>query len=181
VTDPSDREAFEAEMLPHLSAAYRLARALTGHEQDAEDLVQDSYLRAYAGFGSYRRNSNARAWLLTIVRHVFINDLRRARVRPRLFALSDEEGSTEPVDTATPSPEEQALRRLDSQMVLDALANLPELSRSVLALVDLDGMRYAEAAAVLGCPIGTVMSRLHRARLDLARRLDGERLGRKAV
>jgi RNA polymerase sigma-70 factor (ECF subfamily) len=165
------REAFEEEMLPHLTAAYRLARVLTGREQDAEDLVQETYLRAFAAFRSYRRGTNARAWLLTIVRHTYLNDLRRARARPQLVALNREEDSAEPADTQTPSPEEQMLRRLDSKLILDALSKLPERSRSVLALVDLEGMRYAEAAAILGCPIGTVMSRLHRGRLELARRL----------
>ena len=181
MTNRQEREAFEAEMLPHLGAAYRLARALTGHEQDAEDLVQDTYLRAFAGFRGYQANTNARAWLLTIVRHVFINHLRKARVRPRLYALSQDGDAADPVDTQMPTPEEEALQRLESQAVLEALEELPEISRSVLALVDLNGMRYAEAAEVLGCPIGTVMSRLHRGRLELARRLQDARFGREAV
>jgi RNA polymerase sigma-70 factor (ECF subfamily) len=173
-SDQETREAFEAEMLPHLDAAYRLARALTGRQQDAEDLVQEAYLRGFAGFRRYRRESNARAWLLTILRRVYLNERRRARARPLLFALSGrwEPGeTTEPPDTVTPTPEEEALRTLNSELVLAALAGLPEPARAAVALVDLEGLRYAEAAAILECPIGTVMSRLHRGRHELARRL----------
>jgi RNA polymerase sigma-70 factor (ECF subfamily) len=170
-SNQADREAFEAEMLPHLDAAYRLARALARRTEDAEDLVQEAYLRAFAGFDGYQRGTNARAWLLTIVRRVHINQWRRARARPQLLPLAGPEEPEEPVDTVTPSAEDEALQHIEQRHVLDALAELPESFRSVLALVDLDGMHYAEAAEVLGCPIGTVMSRLHRGRLRLARRL----------
>lgn len=175
-----EREAFEAEMVPHLQAAYRLARALTGHEQDAEDLVQEAYLRAYTAFGRYQRGTNARAWLLTILRRIYLNGQRRANRRPLTFPLSGVHESREPVDLSAPDPEAQVEQAADRQAVLDALAQLPEAFRSVLALVDLDGMRYAEAAAVLDCPIGTVMSRLHRGRLELARRLQARRTQREA-
>jgi len=169
------REAFEAEMLPHLRGAYRLARALTGRDQDAEDLVQDTYLRAFAGFGGYQRNTNARAWLLTILRRIYLNGQRRAHARPLLFPLPGPDEADEPVDTHEPGPEEQTLRTLESAVVLETLAQLRSPYREALALVDLEGMRYAEAAAILGCPVGTVMSRLHRGRLELARRLQNVR------
>jgi RNA polymerase sigma-70 factor, ECF subfamily len=182
------REMFEAEVMPHLHAAYRLAHALTRRDQDAEDLVQDACLRAYAGFNGYEPGTNARAWLLTIVRNTHLNNVRRSQVRPVQVPL--ESGtSAEPADTRTPGPEDEALRRLDRADVLSAVAKLPESYRAVLSLVDLSGLRYAEAAAVLGCPSGTVMSRLYRARLRLANLLEdsavmdtgtARRVGRRA-
>lgn len=169
--DEKRREAFEAELLPELNAAYRLARVLTRHEQDAEDLVQDAYLRAFVGFDGYTPGTNARAWLLTIVRRIYLNNRRRERARPYLLAIAASGEAEEIADEQSPGPEVEVLRTLEDQRVLQVLAELPESFRSVLALVDLEGMRYAEAAAILGCPIGTVMSRLHRGRLEFARRL----------
>jgi RNA polymerase sigma-70 factor (ECF subfamily) len=166
------RRAFEREVLPHLDSAYRLARVLVGRAQDAEDLVQDACLRAFAGFDGYRPGSNARAWLLTIVRRTCLNDRRRLHARPLTVPFDGEDGRPrEPVDPRAPDPEEQALRASDRTEVLAALSALPEVYRSVLALVDMEGLRYAETAAILDCPIGTVMSRLHRARHTLASNL----------
>jgi RNA polymerase sigma-70 factor, ECF subfamily len=165
------REAFEAEMLPYLDAAFRLSRVLTGRQQDAEDLVQDAYLRAFAGFRTYKRGTNARAWLLTIVRRTFLNNQRKVSSRPVTSSLNAGDREIDPQDTRALGTEEQVLLNIDSRALLGALTSLPEPFRSVLALVDLEGMRYAEAARILGCPVGTVMSRLHRARAILARRL----------
>jgi RNA polymerase sigma-70 factor (ECF subfamily) len=170
------REAFEAEMLPHLDAAYRVAWALSGNQQDAEDLVQETFLRAYRGYRRYRRGTNARAWLLTIMRNAFLNTRRAARSRPMAISLEAGEGTIDAPDRETPGPEEQVLSDFDRQVVLSALAELPEFLRSVLALVDLAGMRYAEAAQVLQCPIGTVMSRLYRGRRELAKRLQASHI-----
>ena len=170
-SEQEQRQAFEAEMLPHLAAAYRLACALTGHQQDAEDLLQDTYLRAFSGFARYERGTNARAWLLTIMRRAFLNTRRSARARPLLTPLETSDGTIDAPDLQTPGPEEQVLRASERSVIMGALAELPEVYRSTLALVDLAGMRYSEAAQVLGCPIGTVMSRLHRGRLELGRRL----------
>jgi RNA polymerase sigma-70 factor (ECF subfamily) len=162
------RSSFEAEVLPHLDAAYRLALTLSGREADAEDLVQESCLRAYRGFAGFRPGTNARAWLLTIVRHTFFNLRRQARLRPREVALAPE---NEAMDTHVPGPEEQVLRRLERERLFAALAGMSEPYRSAVALVDLAELHYDEAAAVLGCPRGTVMSRLHRGRLLLAERM----------
>jgi RNA polymerase sigma-70 factor, ECF subfamily len=170
-SDQEAREAFEAEMLPYLEAAYRLARALTGHQQDAEDLLQDAYLRAFSGFRTYTLGTNARAWLLTIVRRTYLNNRRKLGSRPVTSPIDGRDGRAEPADTRTPTTEEQALQSIDSRAVLRALDGLPEPFRSVLALVDLEGMRYAEAARILRCPVGTIMSRLHRGRAEMARRL----------
>ncbi len=172
-SDEERRRAFEVEMLPHLDAVYRVARALTGHEQDAEDLLQDTYLRAFRGFARYQRGTNARAWLITIMRRAFLNTRRSIRSRPVLRPLETPERTIDVADIQTPGPEEQTLKALDRKIILDALAGMPEVTRSALALVDLAGMRYAEAAQILQCPIGTVMSRLYRGRRELARRLQG--------
>ncbi|HTE83558.1 MAG TPA: RNA polymerase sigma factor [Dehalococcoidia bacterium] len=152
--EEAQREAFVAEMLPHLDAAYRLARALAGHEQDAEDLVQDTFLRAFRGFARYERDTNARAWLLTIMRRAFLNTRRTARSRPVLTPLETPQGTVDAADTQTPAPEEQVLRASDRKIILDALAGLPEVSRSVLALVDLAGMRYARLPRFSNAPSG---------------------------
>lgn len=161
-------------MLPHLDAAYRLAWVLTGDHHIAEDLVQEACLRAFAGFKGYQPGTNARAWLLTILRRIYLNDRRQAQSRPAPLSLDrwhEDERQHDPVDVSTPGPEESALRSLDQEIVLNLLSTLPEEFRMTVALVDLEGLHYAEAAAVLSCPVGTVMSRLHRARLQLARML----------
>src|SRR6476469_9335979 len=136
-SDDEAREAFEAEMLPHLDATFRLARALTGRQQEAEDLVQDAYLRAFAGFRTYKRGTNARAWLLTIVRRTFLNNQRRLSSRPITSSLNAGDREIEPPDTRGPGTEEQVLINIDSRALLGALTSLPEPFRSVLALVDL--------------------------------------------
>jgi RNA polymerase sigma-70 factor, ECF subfamily len=173
-SDSERREGFEAEVLPHLDAAYRLARVLTGGEQNAEDLVQAACLRAFVGFNGYRRGTNARAWLLTILRRTYLNELRKDRKQPQRISLERESPGGTPLevpDTLSPGPEEQMLRKFDRELILNALAGLPEAYRSALALVDIEGLRYAEAANILGCPAGTVMSRLSRGRELLAQRL----------
>jgi RNA polymerase sigma-70 factor (ECF subfamily) len=179
--DERQRLAFEAEMLPHLPAAYRLARILAGNEHDAEDLVQDAYLRAFSSFRTYQPGTHARAWLLTILRHVFLNDRRRLRSRPNLVPFGTLNDEYDCADPEALSIEEHVLQSIDAQAALRELATLPEPVRSALTLVDIDGLRYAEAAEILGCPIGTIMSRLHRGRLELARRLQTQQVGRKAV
>jgi RNA polymerase sigma-70 factor (ECF subfamily) len=168
------QRAFEAEVLPHLDAAYRFACALCGSRAEAEDLVQEACLRAYAAFERFEPGTNARAWLLTILRRVYLNERRRRGGRPAVQSLDGtgpERGPREIADAHVRTPEEEALHTAERDLVLAALHELPEAFREVLALVDLHGLQYAEAADVLGCPIGTVMSRLYRGRRQLARRL----------
>jgi len=168
------RRAFEAEVLPHLDAAYRFACALCGSRAEAEDLVQEACLRAYAAFERFEPGTNARAWLLTILRRVYLNERRRLGGQPFVQSLDGATPEREPrsiADARVRTPEEEALRTAERDLVFAALRELPEAFREVLALVDLHGLQYAEAAEVLGCPIGTVMSRLYRGRRQLARRL----------
>jgi RNA polymerase sigma-70 factor (ECF subfamily) len=161
-----ERERFEALTLPHAAAVYRTAYHLSGQAAEAEDLTQEAYLRAYRSFATYR-GGEVRAWLLAIVRHVFVDECRK-RGRVTLVELEAAEGpgragSAGPARGA-PSAEQEALGRLPSAAVAAALAALPAEWRLVVLLADVEERSYREIAALTGVPLGTVMSRLHRAR-----------------
>jgi len=158
---------FEQTFLPHLDAAHNLARWLAGNAQDAEEVVQESYLRAFEAFDSFRGQS-PKAWLLAIVRNTCYSRLRRAGVRgePAEF---DEQMHT-PEGTAG-DPESLALKAEDSRLLAGALEELPEEYREAIVLRELEELSYKEIAAIAGVPIGTVMSRLARARERLHRSL----------
>jgi RNA polymerase sigma-70 factor (ECF subfamily) len=164
-----ERERFEQELLPHLDAAYNLARWLTRDDHDAEDLVQAAYLRALRFFGGFH-GSNARAWLLTIVRNACYTWLEQQRARG-IAAAFDEE--IHGVASDATDPETRLLREEDRQSVRRALEELPPEFREVVVLRELEGLSYKEIAAIAGIPPGTVMSRLARARERLQRRLGG--------
>ncbi len=165
---------FRASMLPHLDAAYTLARYLTRDADAAQDIVQDAYLRAYRAFADFRGGS-ARAWLLAIVRNCHLNwrEDRRREIQRRVPDLppADEDAGTEDaldllVDGET--PETILLRRAQADRVRGILELLPEPLREVLVLRELDDLSYREIADVAGVPVGTVMSRLSRARRHFA-------------
>jgi RNA polymerase sigma-70 factor (ECF subfamily) len=149
-------------VLPLLPSAYNLARWLTRNEHDAEDVVQEAFLRAYRFFSSFR-GGDARAWLLTIVRNSCWTWLRANRAREVATALEDAE---EPADT-TASAEEDLVRRADGARLRRALEDLPAEFREVTVLRELEELSYREIAEVAGIPVGTVMSRLSRARRRL--------------
>lgn len=153
-------------MLPHLSAAYNLARWLTRNDHDAEDVVQEAYLRAFRFFGGYR-GGESRAWLLSIVRHTCYTWLQRNRTHE----LTEFDEETHALEADTPTPEAALLQRADQQLLRRALEELPVEFREVLILRELEGLSYKEVAEVAGVPIGTVMSRLARARLRLQQAL----------
>src|SRR5207249_1644280 len=152
-------EPFLAEVLPHREALRRTARRL--RLRDIDDLVQETYLRALAARHRYRSGSNAGAWLHRILVNAALSEHRRSGRERRMTARY----AVEPVapETSEPMP---GLERLD-----EALATLPAHERSVVELTELRGLRYRDAARELGCPIGTVMSRLHRARAHLRKQL----------
>jgi RNA polymerase sigma factor (sigma-70 family) len=164
-------ESFERTVLPHLDAAYNLARWLTRNDHDAEDVVQEAYLRAFEFFGGFY-GTDGRGWLLTIVRNTCYTWLRKNRAG-ELSTPFDEEIHHEEV--ASPNPEEMLLENADRQHLQDALEELPIEFREALVLRELEGLSYKEIADVSGVPVGTVMSRLARARDrlkdSLARRL----------
>jgi len=152
---------FDAEVLPHLDTMYRVALRLTGDPSAAEDLVQDAILRALKGWTSFRPGSNARAWLVTILRNQFINGWRSRRRAPEQV---DVESVPEAPDTNDPDPEGRFFSNLIDEEVLAALEALPDDFREVIILGDLEGLPYAEVAEALDIPVGTVKSRIFRAR-----------------
>ena len=154
---------FEEEVLPHLDAAYNLARWLTGNKADAEDVVQEAYLRAFRFFAGFR-GGNGRSWLLKIVRNTCYTWLQ---INRPLQDGSEFDENVCPPDSRASNPEEILLQN-DSRILLKkALEKLPSNFREVLVLRELEGMSYKEISEVTGMPPGTVMSRLSRARSGL--------------
>ncbi len=157
----SKQAQFEQTILSHLDAAYNLARWLTKDDHDAEDVVQEACLRAFRFFEGFH-GGDSRAWLLTIVRHTCYTWLRKNRAHE--MASFDEE--LDSVETET-GPEELLLQRVDQQSLRKALEELPIEYREVIVLRELEEMSYKEIASITGIPLGTVMSRLARARKRL--------------
>jgi RNA polymerase sigma-70 factor (ECF subfamily) len=175
--DPVLRERFERDVLPLLTNLYGAALRLTRNPQDAEDLVQETYLRAYRGFEGFREGTNLRAWIYRILTNTFINSYRKKQREPVTVSVSDEDtpdwylydriGSS----VAEPSAESEVLEQIPDEDVQRALEDLPEVFRMAVLLADVEGFSYKEMAEILDIPIGTVMSRLHRGRKALQRAL----------
>jgi len=163
VPEPTPRTRFEDTVVPHLSAAYNLARWLTSNDQDAEDVVQEAYLRAWKFFGSFR-GGESRPWLLTIVRRTCYTWLQHNRAQEPVTEFDDEHHS---VASAEANPETVLLHRVDAQELHHALEALPLEFREVIILRELEDCSYKEIAAITDVPLGTVMSRLARARQRL--------------
>jgi len=164
-----DSREFERFARPHAAAALRLARTLVRNEADAQDVLQDSFLRAFRHFRGFSGES-PRAWLLSIVRNVsFTLWRKRDRVEP-----GEPEPTLDSEPDPAPSPEARLLDACDAAEVRAALDRLPELHREVLVLREMEECSYREIASILGVPIGTVMSRLSRARAQLVRELVGD-------
>ncbi len=158
--EQNDLTNFEQAVLPHLDAAYNLARWLTRNDQDVQDAVQEAYLRAFRFFPNFR-GGDARAWLMKIVRNTCYTWLRANR------PLQDAEEFDEnlfPPDTRAPNPEELVLQNDSGTLLRKALEELPANFREVLMLREIEGMSYREIADITGMPAGTVMSSLSRAR-----------------
>jgi len=175
-TEKQRRQRFESEVLPHLDAMHRTALRLTRSPADADDLVQDSVIKAYRFFDSFEPGSNVRAWLLKILTNLFFTRHRRNAMEGNVAAM----GAVDPISEGwmgaasmapTREPERLIERSLLEASVVKVLAELPEDFRTVLVLVDIEGLAYREVADAMGCPIGTVMSRLHRARKAVMQRL----------
>jgi RNA polymerase sigma-70 factor (ECF subfamily) len=167
----SSRLRFEATALPYLDVVYDSALRLTGDAASAQDLTQETFLRAFRAFGTFRPGSNCRAWLLRIAYNLFCNEYRRRRRLRELPQLDDGPDPIAELAADDPGPEESALRLLDHEALHRALARLPDDFRMAVTLVDIHGLSCAEAAEVMGTPRGTVLSRLHRARGRLRRML----------
>jgi len=160
---------FETAVLPHLDAAFNLARWLTRNDADAEDVVQEAYLRAFRFFGGFH-GEDGRAWLLGIVRNTSYTWMQRNRSSELNMPLDDEPHEVEGDDL---NPEELLLQKADAQTLRQAVEELPLEFREVLVLRELDEMSYKQIAAVADLPLGTVMSRLARARKRLQHILVG--------
>ncbi len=172
----SNRSEFEALTLEHMDALYGAALRLTRSPKDAEDLVQDTYLKAFRFFDSFERGTNIKAWLFKIQTNTFINKYRR-KVKEREVAETPAEDivldrfvSSEQV-RALQDPEGDFFGRLLSDEVVEALDQVPVDFRMVVILADIQGFSYKEIAEIVGCPVGTVMSRLFRGRRILQKHL----------
>ena len=179
-TEERDRARFEEEALGLADQVYRVARRLVGTREEAEELVQETYARAFRSWRSYTAGTNMRAWLLRILTNLNLDRGRRVQRTPDLQPL--EEGDYYLANKVAAAEGEQALEqervveRLSQGGVVDALSEVPHDFRDVVVLVDIGDFSYADAAQILDVPIGTVMSRLHRGRRILKQKLAEETL-----
>jgi RNA polymerase sigma factor (sigma-70 family) len=157
----SDSE-FERLAIPLVNSAYNLARWLVQSDHDAEDLVQETYLKAFRSFRSFQLGTNFRAWLYCILRNTFLSSRGRLPAASIVSLDSDEEGHNLAVESAT--PETILIKHLISEQIQRAIDNLPHIYRETLLLCDVEKMSYREISEIMSIPIGTVMSRLARGR-----------------
>jgi len=171
LTDDERRTLFEAEALPFLDRLYSAALRYTRNPADAEDLVQDTFAKAYSAFHQYEPGTNLRAWLYRILATTYINNYRKKQRRPK-ESLQDEVDDFSLFDELrNRSAESEVLDGLTDDEVKEALASLPDTFRMAVYLADVEGFAYKEIADIMGTPVGTVMSRLHRGRKALQKAL----------
>jgi len=174
----ADKAHFAEEAMPYMGSLYSAAMRMTRNAADAEDLVQETYLKAYRAFGSFQEGTNLKSWLYKILTNTFINSYRSRRRRPVESDLDDVEdlylyrrlGGLEGA-IAGRSAEDVVLDQFSEAEVKAAVESLPEAFRMVVLLADVEGFSYKEIAEILDIPIGTVMSRLHRGRRALQKAL----------
>jgi len=173
-------EAIEAEALRHLDALYRTALRMSRHPQDAEDLVQDTYVRAFESIDTFRLGTNLKAWLFKILTNAFINRYRKVARQPNVDYLEDDEefylyrqARRPDFPPLSESAEEAALSQLGQAQIVEAIEELPEPYRLAVILVDVEGFSYKEIAEMTQVKAGTVMSRISRGRKMLQRQLGG--------
>jgi RNA polymerase sigma-70 factor, ECF subfamily len=171
--DGREASAFEREALDCVDALYGTALRLTGNPADAEDLVQDTYLKAFRSASQYRPGTNLKAWLFTILHNTFLNRRRRAVREPISVEPDEIERASASLGASSPTPEQLLLRETLDADLRSALDALPESFREAVWLRDVDEFSYAEIASMLGIPIGTVMSRISRGRRLLYEQLAG--------
>jgi RNA polymerase sigma-70 factor (ECF subfamily) len=174
----ADQARFAELAMPYMDPLYSAAMRMTRNPADAEDLVQETFLRAYRGFGGFKDGTNLKAWLYKILTNTFINTYRAKKRRPEETEFDDVEdfslyrrmGGIEAAD-AERTPETEVLAAMPEEAVKEALESLPEQFRMAVLLADVEGFSYKEIADIMDVPIGTVMSRLHRGRKQLQKRL----------
>jgi RNA polymerase sigma-70 factor (ECF subfamily) len=174
----ADQAQFANLAMPYMDALYSAALRMTRNPADAEDLVQETYLRAYRGFGGFKEGTNLKAWLYKILTNTFINIYRAKKRRPNETELDDSAeyalyrriGGLEAA-AAERTPEAEVLDAMPDAAVKEALEALPDQFRIAVLLADVEGFSYKEIAEITDVPVGTVMSRLHRGRRQLQKRL----------
>ena len=174
--DPALRARFERDVLPMLPSLYGAAMRLTRNPADAEDLVQETYLRAFRGFAGFQEGTNLKAWLYRILTNSYINTYRKKQRQPQTVEGPDDLDEWYLFDrlgaqSVEGSAEDEVLDRIPDEDVKRALESLPENFRLPVLLADVEGFSYKEIAEIMDSPIGTVMSRLHRGRKALERAL----------
>src|SRR3954469_6349014 len=174
----ADQATFADQAMPLMSSLYSAALRMTRNPSDAEDLVQETYLKAYRGFGGFQEGTNLKAWLYRILTNTFINSYRAKKRRPEESELEEVEdlylyrrlGGLEAAEAGR-SAEDELLEHMTDFEVKEAIESLPEQFRVAVLLADVEGFSYKEIADITDVPIGTVMSRLHRGRKQLQSRL----------
>lgn len=171
--DARERVRFEEEALDLADQVYRVARGLVGSKEEAEDLVQDTYARAFRSWRSFTPGTNLRAWLLRILTNLNIDRGRRVQRSPDMQSLEERDYYLyDRLEAASGNnDQERVVERLSQDDIVDALAEVPHDFRDVVVLVDIGDFSYADAAQILDIPVGTVMSRLHRGRRILKKQL----------
>src|SRR6266568_8499481 len=168
-------ERFMTEAIPYMSRLYPAALRLTRNHSDAEDLIQETFVKAYVKFHQFSPGTNLKAWLYTILVRTFYSTCRRRdrRVGEVLAAEIDGSDARDALTEPPRSAEAEALDKIGGSGIMRALADLPESFRQAIYLADIEGYRYSEIAELMGTPLGTVMSRIHRGRAMLRQKLRG--------
>jgi len=167
--DEALRDLFEEQALPFLDQLYAAALRMTKNPADAQDLVQETFAKAYGSFRTFQQGTNLKAWLYRILTNSYINTYRKRQREPYLGAIDDLEdwqlgGAESTTATSSRSAEAEALDHMPASVVKDALMQVPEDFRYAVYLADVEGFSYQEIADIMETPVGTVMSRLHRGR-----------------
>jgi len=183
-TDTTDmRDLFEAQAMPFIDQLYAAAMRMTRNPSDAQDLVQETFVKAFASFKQFEQGTNLKAWLYRILTNTFINTYRKKQREPYQGTIDDLEdwqlgGAESTTATSSRSAEAEAIDHLPDSAVKDALQSIPEDFRLAVYFADVEGFSYQEIAEIMKTPIGTVMSRLHRGRRLLRDLLSGYALER---
>ena len=170
----------DTDLLCFINGLYGYAMAITRNRADAEDLVQETYVRAIRGKETLRAGSNVKSWLFTILRNIHLNQLRKQRTAPRVLEIDADESTANIVVETSADPLAHYVRKTEREWLMEAIEQLPAEFREIIVLREFEDLSYVEIAGILNCPVGTVMSRLARARSRLRTLLSGQAAGRLA-